>query len=182
MGNSSQSAHAAGTAAASGTPVVSSNVSKTDFSVPVCYPVSTADVNAMIKQSGLLTAQSVLNTNTLTFKVKRPAASSVGMETLVIEGIHLDWTKRAHFDAYLYFPTSNANTTICCPEFLGTFINVPHAGPARASPPRRWRTAVGDKLRALGKDTFSHVVVTLVQSTVAPQAITFRGARVAYEQ
>ena len=92
----------------------------------------------------------------------------------------MNFSLLANVEGYLFHPSANLSTSVGCPEFFGTFNNVPHVGQAVVQPRREWRFAIGEKLKIIGREYVSHIVVSFVQTTV-PVPITFQNARIVYE-
>lgn len=135
----------------------------------------------MIYTTPKLKARGILNSEPLTFRVARPERSDVGAEVLEIQGIKVDGTFQSHWEAYLFFPSAEQNTSVSCPEFFGTFNFVPHVGQAQVNRERVWRVAIKQKLIDLGKDNYTDIIVTLVQFGPNIQSIQLAQAKVLYD-
>jgi len=135
----------------------------------------------MILSTPELQASDVLSSQPLTFRVPRPEQSSGGEEVLEISGIKLDPSLQAHWEAYLFFPSAGASTSVSCPEFVGTFNHIPHVGQAQLKTERGWRVALRMKLETLGKQNYSDIVVTLTQFGPSIQSLSFSRATVVWD-
>lgn len=93
----------------------------------------------------------------------------------------MNFSQDLHLQAYLFYPTADLSSSFSCPEFLGTFNNFPHPGQAASTPKRMWRAAIGGKLKQLGREYVSDIVVTLVKSGQVKTPFTFASAKVVYE-
>lgn len=121
----------------------------------------------------------------LTFRLKRPSISHrdevTGEEVLEIE-YSIDWLKQAIFNVFLYLPQARWDvTSIGCPEFAGYFETDPHVGQSPSIPHRLvFRLGLRKKLKDLGRESLSHIVVTLVGPDAAQQTLAVTNARVMY--
>lgn len=151
--------------------------------VPVCFPASKKEIHTLMKNTPPISSSRVLLNEALTFRARRPPppATKNAFEVLVIEGINMDFSQLINIKAWLFYPTANANSSISCPDFIGAFDNIPHAGQAKFTPKREWRVAIGDKLKAVGREYVSHIVVTLVQGSSKNYPVTFSSAKVVYD-
>jgi polyphenol oxidase len=158
-----------------------------DAAFPSCYPASKSEINKLIHNTPPLDTSNITTfaNSTITFRVRRPAKSinnnSKGEEVLVIGGLNISST-RFIINAFLFFPTAVENTTISCPQFFGKLSNSGLIfGVDLPDPDKEWRLAITPKLRNLGLDNVSHVVVTLVQLGM-PQYLQFKTAKIKYFQ
>jgi hypothetical protein len=158
-----------------------------DAAFPSCYPASKSEINKLIHNTPPLHTSNITTfaNSTITFRVRRPAKSinnnSKGEEVLVIGGLNISST-RFIINAFLFFPTAVENTTISCPQFFGKLSNSGLIfGVDLPDPDKEWRLAITPKLRNLGLDNVSHVVVTLVQLGF-PQPLQFKTAKIKYFQ
>lgn len=76
-----------------------------------------------------------------------------------------DFTQEAFFHAYLFFPDAVRSTASeICLEYLRELHNIPHPGMSSQVPPNLlWQVGVEQKLRDMGRDSLSAIVVTLVR-------------------
>lgn len=145
---------------------------------------SIADMLTMIKETEPF--QGPMNySSALTFRLQRPSISRrnaiVGEEVLEIE-YSIDWMKQAIFNVFLYLPQARWDvTSIGCPEFAGYFETDPHVGQSPNIPRRLvFRAGLRQKLKDLGRESLSHIVVTLVGPHAAQQTLAVTNARVTY--
>lgn len=146
---------------------------------------SIADMLSMIKETEPF--QGPMNySSALTFRLQRPSTSRrsnaiVGEEVLEIE-YSIDWMKQAIFNVFLYLPQASwDDTSIGCPEFAGYFETDPHVGQSSNIPRRLvFRAGLRQKLKDLGRESLSHIVVTLVGPHAAQQTLAVTNARVMY--
>ena len=125
----------------------------------------------------------------LTFRLRRPdhgahnMSGVAGEEVLEVKG-NLNWTQNAAFQVFLFIPTAVHDvTSIGCPEFLGLFQSTPHVGMSNNIPGTFvWQVGVRQKLKDMGRESVSHLVVTLVGPEVSAvsQPLVITSAEVSY--
>lgn len=119
-----------------------------------------------------------------TFRVNRKPASARaklgGEEILQIRG-KIDHTKTSLWNAFLYFPEAVWDTTETCPEFLGVLQSISHVGMSTQIPPKfLFQVGIGQKLRDMGRDNLTSIVVTLVGPPDPLQTLVLTSAEIVY--
>lgn len=152
-----------------------------DSTIPYCNPTNPSQTRAMILSIRELNASDVFGDQPFTFRVPRGEQSEKGHEVLEILGIELDANLQVHWEAYLFYPSADATTSVSCPEFVGTYNYIPHVGQAQIKIERSWRVALRSKLVTLGKQNYSEIVVTLAQFGPTIQSLRFGSARIFYD-
>jgi hypothetical protein len=149
-------------------------------------------VASIIKDSDPFNGPYNFSGGALTFRLKRPGheahhnnKSGVAAEEEVLEVKgNLNWTQNAAFQVFLFFPTAVHDvTSIGCPEFLGLFQSTPHVGMSNNIPGTFvWQVGVRQKLKDTGRESVSHLVVTLVGPPVSTvsQLLVITSAKVSY--
>lgn len=150
--------------------------------IPLCFPASRTEIQTLIHNTPpISSAGAELLIGSTTFRVPRPRTSKKGFEILLIDNIMMDFSKEVHLQAHLFLPTADLSTPFSCPEFIGTFNNAPHVGQAAHTPKRLWRIAIGGKLKQIGRDYVSDIVVTIIRSGQLQTPLSFT-AKVVYER
>ena len=143
-----------------------------------------AAVLSLIKSTKPFRAPMNFTCGPTTFRVKRQSASarakSGGEEILQIRG-KIDHTKTSVWHVFLYFPEAVWDTTEACPEFLGVMQSVSHVGMSTQIPPKfLFQVGIGQKLRDIGRDNLTSIVVTLVGPDDPTQTIVLTSAKIVY--
>jgi hypothetical protein len=143
-----------------------------------------AAVNSLIKSTQPFRAPVNFTSGPTTFRVERQPASARaklgGEEILEIRG-KLNHTILALWNAFLYFPEAEWETSEVCPEYLGLLQSITHVGMSTQIPPGfLFAVGIGQKLRDMGRDNLTSIVVTLVGPPDPSQTVVLTSAEIVY--
>lgn len=139
-------------------------------------------VEALIASTKELRAPVNFTTGPLTFRVKRTMGRSRphGTEEILQIQSEVDHTKTALWNAFLFFPNATWDTSESCIEFVGLLQAATHTGVSSQIPPQLlFQVGIEQKLRDMGRDALSSVVVTLVGPAGQP-VIRIKSAEIVY--
>ena len=143
-----------------------------------------AAVTSLIKSTKPFRAPVNFTSGPTTFRVERQPASARaklgGQEILEIRG-KLDHTITTLWNAFLYFPEAVWETSEVCPEFVGVLQSLSHVGMSTQIPPDfLFNVGIGQKLRDMGRDNLTSIVVTLVGPPDPSQTVVLTSAEIVY--
>jgi len=164
-------------------PWITNGVAKgRENTIAQCNPLSQSATLSLISATPKHKSSDIIGGAPVTFKVTRGTKRVKGTEVLELAGLRIpDISLQVHWKAFLFFPGATLASGPTCPEFVGTFNFLPVVGQPNVNPKRKWRVAIGPKLKQLGKDYVKQIVITIVQAGFPLQNVTFENAKIFYD-